>query len=216
MSIERRAELHAALADPVRLAVIDELHRSDRSPGELVARLGIGPSLLAFHLDTLERVGLVERIVSSGDRRRKYVRLVGDELTTLRVEPPRTPGPVIFVCTRNSARSQLAAALWRAERGPATSAGTDPADHVAPGAVGAARRAGLDLGDATPRLLEPGDLDHRVITVCDRAHEHLPAEVPHWHWSIPDPIAIGTDVAFDRALALIRTRITSLALQERT
>ena len=210
MSIERRAEIHAALGDPVRLAIVDELRRSDRSPGELAALLDVAPSLLAFHLETLERVGLIERTMSSGDRRRKYVRLVVDDVAQLLALSRDVPDDVVFVCTHNSARSQLAAALWRSTRGPATSAGTEPAETVHPGAVDAARRVGLDLAHVVPRPLAPTDFDRHVITVCDRAYEQLPAAVHRWHWSIPDPVEIGTDAAFDRALALIRRRITTI------
>ena len=59
------------------------------------------------------------------------------------------------MCTHNSARSQLAAALWtQLTNQPADSAGTHPAARVHPGAVAAARRAGLDLTDARPKLLD--------------------------------------------------------------
>lgn len=209
VEIERRAAVHAALGDPTRLAVVDELCWSDRSPGELSRSLGLAPSLLAFHLDTLERSGVVRRVTSSGDRRRRYVQLVPAVLDLV-AAPSTPPGrPVVFVCTRNSARSQLAAAAWRAEFGAATSAGTDPAPRVHAGAIAAARRAGLDLGDATPHPL-PDDLNDRcVVTVCDRAREELSS--PDWHWSIPDPVDDGTDAAFDRALDLIRTRIAAFA-----
>lgn len=208
MDLDRRAAIHAALGDPARLAVVEELRRSDRSPGELSRLLDLSPSLLAFHLDTLEAAGVVQRIVSSGDRRRRYVQLVPDALDAVGLRPAPPAGPVVFVCTRNSARSQLAAAVWRTERGAATSAGTDPAPEIHPGAVAAARRAGLDLGDAVPRrLIGPVEVD-RIVTVCDRAHEEL--AVPSRHWSIPDPVDEGTDAAFDRALDLIRARIAAL------
>ena len=81
-----------------------------------------------------------------------------------------------------------------------------------PGAVAAARRAGLDLGDATPTSLD--DLRHRpplTITVCDRAHEELDPE-PGWlHWSIPDPVQVGTAKAFDATVAELRQRIATVA-----
>lgn len=208
MHLERRAEVHAALGDPARLAIVDELLTSDRSPSELSGLLGIRPSLIAFHLDALERAGLVRRVESSGDRRRKYVQLVPESLGFVGSRATAPTQPVLFVCTLNSARSQLSAALWQRELGrPAMSAGTDPAPEVHPGAVAAARRAGLDLGDARPTLFERGS-HHQIVTVCDRAHEDL--GTASWHWSIPDPVAIGTDAAFDLALDLIRSRITAL------
>ena len=60
--LARRATIHAALADPHRLAIVDELALSDRSPSELRTRLQIGSNLLAHHLDTLAGAGLVERL----------------------------------------------------------------------------------------------------------------------------------------------------------
>lgn len=216
MDLQRRAELHAALGDPARLAIVDELTVSDRSPRELSALLGVSPSLLAFHLDTLARAGLLERLRSAGDGRRKYVRLRTDRLGPISGGPPSPPDRVLFVCTRNSARSQLAAALWSAAGGPGrpgtvSSAGTRPADRVHPGACAAARRAGLDLDRAVPRRLGPIRAEERVITVCDRAHEDLPVGVPHWHWSIPDPVDDGTDRAFDDAIRRLRERMATFA-----
>jgi len=214
--LERRAEIHAALGDPRRLAIVDELRRSDRSPGELAARLDISPPLTAFHLDHLERVGLVERFASTGDGRRRYVRLVTCDLDRVaRPAPDPAPsGRVVFVCTHNSARSQLAAALWQQRLGPATSAGTEPADEVHPGAIAAARRAGLDLSAARPRRVSSDDLTADVITVCDHAHERLPAGTPTRHWSVPDPVADGRDTAFDRALHLLAERISAFVPRE--
>ena len=213
--LERRAEIHAALGDVTRLAIVDELAVSDRSPSELSAALGIRPPLLSFHLAALERVGLITRFASSGDRRRKYLQLVAGALEGLDARPTPPPGPVLFVCTHNSARSQLAAALWRhTHESDASSAGTDPAEGVHPGAVAAARRAGLDLGDATPRRFDPSSPDRivpeQIVTVCDRAHEDL--GFPTRHWSIPDPVEIGSDAAFDCALDLLRSRITAVSL----
>lgn len=169
-------------------------------------------NLLAHHLDVLEAAGLIERNRSSGDGRRRYVHLIHGGLDRLGPHSPRVTGPVLFVCTANSARSQLAAGLWTATTGaPARSAGTHPADWVHPGALAAARRAGVDLGDATPTLL---DAIHRrpplTITVCDRAHEELDTQ-PDWlHWSIPDPVLVGTAKAFDATVTELRERIASV------
>jgi protein-tyrosine-phosphatase len=120
----------------------------------------------------------------------------------------------MFVCSANSARSQMAAALWCQATGqPAESAGTHPAEHVHPGAVAAAARAGLDLGRAVPRSLsEVSSLPPLAITVCDRAHEEIATEGDErWiHWSIPDPVSVGTDRAFDTALVEISERIRLL------
>ncbi len=206
-----RAAMHAALGDAARLAIVDDLTVSDRSPKELGERLGIPSNLLAHHLTVLEDVGLIVRFVSAGDRRRKYVRLVREPLARLTVGCSLPAGDVLFLCTHNSARSQLAAALWTTRTGrPAASAGTHPAPQVHRGAVAAARRAGLRLGDRTPRLIGEISADTQVVTVCDRAHEELDPAPSWWHWSIPDPVEVGTSAAFDEALTDLDTRIASL------
>ena len=216
-SVEGRAARHAALGDPVRLRIVDELVGSDRSPVELRRLVGIESNLLAHHLDLLEGVGLIHRSRSSGDGRRRYVHLQRGPLHDLLPRGRLRPSRALFVCTHNSARSQLAAALWRSitDR-PADSAGTHPADRVHPGAVAAAIRAGLDLGAAVPRQLrDVRRLPSLVVTVCDRAHEEL-APDPSWlHWSIPDPVPAGTKAAFDRALSQLRERITAVIGEER-
>src|SRR3712207_2383178 len=156
MNIEReaRAAAYAALGDLHRLAIVDELALSDRSPSELRRTLGIESNLLAHHLEALARVGLIERVASIGGRRRKYLRLLGQPLRALCRPSALTAERVVFVCTANSARSQLAAALWNARSPvPAVSAGTQPAARVHPLAVQAAARHGLDLSGARPRHL---------------------------------------------------------------
>jgi protein-tyrosine-phosphatase len=208
--LHRRAEQYAALGDPIRLVIVDELVRSDRSPSELRLRLGIESNLLAHHLDVLDDAGLIVRNRSSGDGRRRYVHLRPEVADGLRIGGGGPATEALFVCTRNSARSQLAAALWRTLTGrPATSAGTDPAETVHPGAIDAATRAGLDLGDAVPRVLAPGETHALVITVCDRAHEQ--AGLDAWlHWSIPDPVADGAPEAFDAVVDELRARIRAI------
>ena len=74
-SLDVRAARHAALGDPIRLAIVDELTASDRSPVELRRLTGSESNLLAHHLDVLEDVGLIARKRSSGDQRRRYVQL---------------------------------------------------------------------------------------------------------------------------------------------
>jgi protein-tyrosine-phosphatase len=211
---EARAALHAALGEPARLAIVEELAISDRAPSVLSARFDLPGNLLAHHLDVLERVGLIERHVSAGDRRRRYVRLRRHALDDMRLGTARRRGGrALFVCTQNSARSQLAAALWRERTGgQASSAGTHPAKRVHPGAVAAARRAAIDLTGARPRALQPDDLDvDLVVTVCDRAHEELDPPQDWLHWSVPDPVEVGARHAFDATLAELDERITAIA-----
>jgi ArsR family transcriptional regulator, arsenate/arsenite/antimonite-responsive transcriptional repressor / arsenate reductase (thioredoxin) len=207
-----RAGLHAALADPSRLAVVDVLALGDASPSELQVLLDMPSNLLAHHLKVLEQVGLVERTRSEGDHRRTYLHLVPSALEGLAAFPVATAPRVVFVCTHNSARSQLAVALWRRTSDvPARSAGTRPADRIHPGAVKVARRHGLRLASVRPRhvnqVLVPDDF---VVTVCDTAHEEL-GEQGRLHWSVPDPVRAGSDTAFDRAYEQLAERVDRLA-----
>jgi ArsR family transcriptional regulator, arsenate/arsenite/antimonite-responsive transcriptional repressor / arsenate reductase (thioredoxin) len=210
--LERRAELHAALADPARLAIIDGLGDGDASPSELAGMLSMPSNLLAHHLRVLEETGLVTRHRSEGDKRRMYLRLVPGALDGL-AGPSRLPAQrVLFVCTANSARSHLAAALWRrASKVPAVSAGTHPADRIDPGAVDAAGRHHLPLPRIRPRHI--GDVqrdDDFVVTVCDLAHEEL-GGLAAVHWSVPDPVPAGDPDSFDAALNELASRVGRLA-----
>lgn len=213
LPFDRRVAMHAALGDPVRLAIVDELVVSDRSPKELGVRFGLPTNLLAHHLQVLEDAGVVARSTSAGDARRRYVRLVAGvaPLLALAGTAAERPERMLFLCTRNSARSQLAAAVWTALTGaPATSAGTQPAPRVHRGAVAAARRAGLYLGDAAPRELDRVPAGTQVVTVCDLVHEELEPDPAWWHWSITDPVDDGSAAAFDSVVADLHARIDTL------
>ena len=210
--VTARAAVHAALADPARLLITDTLAVGDASPSELAAMLGMPSNLLAHHLHVLEQAGLLTRRRSEGDRRRSYLQLATGALDSLSRPPSRSARRVLFVCTANSARSHLAAALWRrASKVPAESAGTHPAAAIAPGAIAAARRRHLPLRRQQPRhvsrVRQDGDL---VVTVCDRAYEEL-GPLAALHWSVPDPVPAGDPGSFDAALTELDHRIGRLA-----
>jgi ArsR family transcriptional regulator, arsenate/arsenite/antimonite-responsive transcriptional repressor / arsenate reductase (thioredoxin) len=210
--LDRRALLHAALADPARLRITDTLHTGDASPSELAAMLAMPSNLIAHHLHVLEQAGIITRRRSEGDRRRTYLQLIPGALDSTGPPPARAALRVLLVCTANSARSHLAAALWRqASTIPAISAGTHPAEMIDPGAIAAARRHSLPLPRLRPRHISDvrhdGDL---VITVCDLAHEEL-REAAAVHWSIPDPVPAGDAGSFDAALAQLADRVGRLA-----
>lgn len=208
-----RAAIHAALADPGRLAIVDHLLLADASPSELQALLSMSSNLLAHHLGVLEQAGIVRRTRSEGDRRRTYLRLNHEALDAMVPHAARRATRVVFVCTQNSARSQLAVAVWnRLASLPATSAGTHPAAKVHPGAVAAARRRSLAMRPHRPRHLDDVLLrTDLVIAVCDNAHEELPAGLGRIHWSIPDPVRTPGADSFDRALDDLTERIHRLA-----
>lgn len=209
--LRTRAAVHAALGEPARLAIVEELATSDRSPKELAERLQLPSNLLAHHLEVLEQVGLITRSLSAGDGRRKYVRLHRHPIAELEILGRVPRGEMLFLCSHNSARSQLAAVLWTARTGrPASSAGTQPADRVHRGAVAAARRAGLSLTEAVPTSIAAIPPSAQVVTVCDLAHEELAPEPDWWHWSLPDPVADGSREAFDGVVAELEARIASV------
>jgi arsenate reductase (thioredoxin) len=108
---------------------------------------------------------------------------------------------VLFLCTHNSARSQMAEGLLRrvaGERVEAHSAGTE-ATRVRPLAIRAMDELGIDISGQESKTLDrylgqPFDV---VVTVCDEANEACPVfhgAKRRWHWSFPDPSkATGTD-----------------------
>lgn len=220
----RRAAVHAALGEPGRLAIVDALLLGEASPTELQQLLAMPSNLLAHHVRVLEQAGVVTRHRSEADRRRTYLALAPGAFDALRPTTVHDATRVVFVCTHNSARSQLAAALWNdTSPVPATSAGTRPAAAVHPGAVAAARRHHVPLTPVPPRHVD--DVLGRdrsraslVITVCDAAHEELVTHAVAFgpgegglHWSVPDPARTGEDEAFDRVVTDLTDRITRVA-----
>lgn len=109
---------------------------------------------------------------------------------------------VIFVCTHNSARSQMAEGMlrtWGRDEFEAFSAGTE-ATSVRPEAIAVMDEIGIDISGHTSKTLEPftGDEFSWLITVCDQAKEScptLPGVEQQAHWSIDDPSAVEGDEA---------------------
>jgi ArsR family transcriptional regulator, arsenate/arsenite/antimonite-responsive transcriptional repressor / arsenate reductase (thioredoxin) len=212
MDRARRAAVHAALGDPSRLAIVDELMLGDRSPGELGEMLELPSNLVAHHLRVLESAGLVDRTRSEADRRRTYVRLRQEVASGLLPVVAVRAARVVFVCTHNSARSQLASALWGRRSGvPVASAGTRPSPRVNRRAVTVGRRHGLSLERAATAhvrdVVGPGDL---VVAVCDGAYEQLGPARSRLHWSVPDPVRVGTGAAFEAAYEDLDKRVGRL------
>lgn len=109
---------------------------------------------------------------------------------------------VLFVCTGNIARSQMAEGLARSLAGPGVevaSAGSSPNPRgIHPAAIEVMRERGIDISSHRPKHINevPGDFDY-VITLCDHAAQTcpvLPARRERLHWSIPDPALAGTDL----------------------
>lgn len=130
-----------------------------------------------------------------------------------------TPRRVLFLCTHNSARSQMAEGLLRAlggDRFAAFSAGTE-ATRVRPDAIAAMAELGIDISGQESKTLDRylGEPFDRVITVCDDANESCPVFLgarERLHWSFPDPSkATGSDeerlATYRRVRDDIRARI---------
>jgi protein-tyrosine-phosphatase len=123
---------------------------------------------------------------------------------------------VLFLCTGNSARSQMAEALLRRRSGgavEAASAGSHP-KPLHPLAVRVLRERGLDISGREPKHVSAlaGRRFDRVITLCDRVREVCP-DFPGAtlvHWSIPDPAAEGDYAAFVRTADELELRIRYL------
>ncbi|MGH8878245.1 MAG: ArsR family transcriptional regulator [Stackebrandtia sp.] len=195
------------------MRIVDSLAIGDASPRELERGLGLSSNLLAHHLKTLADAGVVVRNRSEGDRRRTYLRLVPEALAGLQTPPVMVAARVVFVCTHNTARSQLAEAAWRQySRIPVASAGTDPAERVHPLTVSVASRHGLRLPSGeTAHVSDVAEADDLVIVVCDSAHESMPHRARQLHWSVPDPVLLNTDIAFESAFADVSQRVNRLA-----
>ncbi len=136
---------------------------------------------------------------------------------------PKEPLRVLFLCTGNSARSQIAEALLSSRRDTrlvAGSAGTSPGPRVQPMAVQILAERGIDWSRARPKGIddvasERWDL---IITVCDNARETCPTFPGHpitAHWGVPDPAAVIGDEpavrqAYENALLILGRRIDLL------
>ena len=205
------------LGDPLRWRIVSELGRSDRRVGELVELVGRPQNVVSYHLAALRRAGLVDARRSSADARDVYYRaelarcrdLLADacrELHPALTEAPRAERPaigrprVLFVCTGNSARSQIAEALVEHGSGGAVaacSAGTHP-KPLHPNAVRVMAARGIDIAGRPSTSLARFARRRfdRVGTLCDRAREaclELPRAPTVAHWSIADPAAGGAD-----------------------
>ena len=202
------------LSDPLRWQLLGELARSDRRVGELVQLVGKPPNLVSYHLAELRRGGVVSARRSSADGRDVYYTadlshcrdLLGDvgrslhpglslaPTRSIQVATGRTRARVLFLCTGNSARSQIAEALVEhrsAGKVEATSAGSHP-KPLHPNAVRVMAERGVDIADRPTKSLArfAGTRFDRVITLCDRVREicpQFPGAPVLAHWSVVDP-----------------------------
>jgi protein-tyrosine-phosphatase len=230
-------------AHPVRWELLCELARSDRRVGELCAVLELPQNLVSYHLGRLRSEAVVSRRRSSADGRDSYYRIELDRCGELLASTGKALHPglgllpasersrgrrahrrarVLFLCTGNSARSQIAEALAEqlaAGAIEARSAGSHP-KPLHPNAVRVMRERGIDIaGHRTKRFDEfARERFDYVISLCDRVREVCPPFPGHpdlIHWSIADPAADGgtdsqTYPAFRRTADDLATRIAFL------
>lgn len=221
-------ELLKLLSHDLRWALVRGLAQSDYRVQELAEQVARPMNLVSYHLRLLREAGLVHERRSSADRRDVYCSLDLDRLAHAYQAagaalhpvlglpaipaPRRTPLRLLFLCTHNSARSQIAEGLLRARAGarPLTvmSAGTHPAT-VHPLAVAAAAELGVDIRHHQSKHLDSlrGQSFDYVITVCDQVREECPVfgeAVTMRHWSFPDP-ATASGSAEERAVVFRQT-----------
>lgn len=242
------------LAHEMRWRLVTALAESDRRVQELVELLQRPQNLVSYHLRLLRQSRLVHERRSSADGRDVYYSLDLDRLRALyldsgdalhpalaceqrefgsqdphcgvhqAIEEERQPYRVLFLCTHNSARSQLAEGILRATGGPLVSvfsAGSEPG-QVHPLAIRAAAAMQVDISGQRSKHMDEfaGQAFDYVITVCDRVREVCPVfpNDPHRiHWSFPDPAAMaGTEEeryqAFVQTARELTTRLSYLRL----
>ena len=223
----------------MRWGLLSQLARSDRTVGELCVLLQRPQNLVSYHLRRLRSERVVSRRRSAADGRDTYYTLDLERCTELlaaasvalhpglqRSPTKLAPGVrcprVLFLCTGNSARSQMAEALARQHGAGAVeaySAGSHP-KPLHPNAVRVMCARGIDIaGRRSKHLSEFSEqrFDH-VVSLCDRVREVCP-EFPGppnlVHWSIPDPAREGendeeTYAAFERTADELASRIPFL------
>ena len=232
------------LAHEVRWKMLVALARSDYRVQELVHLIQQPQNLVSYHLGRLRSQHLVTERRSAADSRDIYYSLDFATLQTLyfaaaeALHPalsrtdtalqetaahlPDWPIRVLFLCTENSARSQMAEALMRhLSKGKVEvcSAGSHPS-RLHPYAVRALAAIGIDIGQQRPKHVDEfrGQLFDCIITLCDRVLEEcptFPGDPERIHWSFPNPAAVeGTEQeryhAFEQTSLQLATRIRLL------
>jgi ArsR family transcriptional regulator, arsenate/arsenite/antimonite-responsive transcriptional repressor / arsenate reductase (thioredoxin) len=205
---------------PVRWRLLCELVRSDLPVRELTALVGERQSLVSYHLGLLRSAEVVSVRRSSADGRDSYYSIslarcgelleqAGGELhPALQLVAPLAPTAtstrsvrrrrVLFLCTGNGARSQMAEALLDARSNgtvDVVSAGSHP-KPVNPTAIRVMDKRGIDISAKRSKHYDEfaGQRFDLVITLCDRVREVCPEFPGHprrRHWSIPDPSSEG-------------------------
>jgi ArsR family transcriptional regulator, arsenate/arsenite/antimonite-responsive transcriptional repressor / arsenate reductase (thioredoxin) len=203
-----------ALADDTRFTIMRLLMASDLRAGEIVERLRLPQNAVSYHLRQLRAAGLLHDRRSSSDARDVYYSVDLDRLQALYqtsgdelharlpddgelpkvLEQHTRPLRILYLCTHNSARSQMAEGLTRHLGGKHVevySAGSFPS-RVHPLTLELLHACDVDTSGLESKSLEQfvGQQFDYVITVCDRARDSCPTfpnDPAKIHWSFPDP-----------------------------
>jgi protein-tyrosine-phosphatase/DNA-binding transcriptional ArsR family regulator len=237
----------ALVAHPLRWRLLEELVQSDRAVRELTELVDEPQNLVSYHLRQLRDGGLVTARRSSADGRDSYYAIdlgrcqeelqaaggaLHPALWLMPADPhsttsakPRRPTRILFLCTGNSARSQIAEALIEQMSGgsvAAVSAGSSP-KPLHPNAVRVMRKRGIDISANRTKHLDEFARQRfdLIVTLCDRVREVCPEFAHHprlVHWSIPDPADAATTnrasyAAFEATAAELEARIAFLLHQ---
>ncbi len=228
----------------VRWKLLQLLAHSDYRVQDLVGRLQLPQNLVSYHLKQLRQGQLVTERRSSADERSSFYSLDVQHFQSLYLAAGETLHPaviaammperqdeskmqaplrVLFLCTENSARSQMAEALLRhLSHGTveAFSAGSQPALHIHPLARRCMEEHGIDMSHAVPKHFEVflGQPFDAIVTVCDRVMEScptFPGDPERVHWSFLDPATVqGAEAeqlrAFEQTALQLTTRLRLL------
>ncbi len=208
-----------ALAHEVRWKILVFLAHSDHNVAEIVRFLDQPQNVVSYHLRKLREHRVVSERRSSADSRDVYYSLDLDRFRLLyqatgeMVHPalhsesliqekvewqlPASPLRVLFLCTKNSARSQMAEGILRHLSQHAIevySAGSQPS-ALHPFAIRAMTTLGIDIGQQRSKHVDEFQDQSfaSIVTVCDRMREvcpSFPGDCDRIHWSIPDPIEV--------------------------
>jgi arsenate reductase (thioredoxin) len=200
------ALLFKAVADPMRLRLLSLIACHDGGEScvcDLTAVFDVTPPSISYHLKILREAGLI-----SSDRRGTWVFYRVNPDVMARMSAVLTPQPtalavtdvpeVLFMCTHNAGRSQMAAALLASQaagRVRVTSAGSEPADAINPAVTAAMTEIGIDISRQVPSPLESGQVEAAGIVItmgCGDACPVFPGK-RYLAWDLPDPAGLTVE-----------------------
>lgn len=246
LSSPRSPDFFKLLGHELRWSILTLLARSDYCNLELVSRLHSPQNLLSYHIGLLREQDLVTERRSAADERTIYYHLNLDTVRSLlfssadllhpafdqiqalqpetSVSLPHRSARVLFLCTHNSIRSQMAEGILRHLSGgriAVSSAGSQPRP-IHPLAVQVLTTLGIDMSQQKAKHLDQmkGQSFDYVVTVCDRVRESCPTfpdDPERIHWSIQDPVTVegSQEVhsrAFEQVALELMTRIRYLVI----